>query len=85
MIRCWRLHSPLAIEHLFERCHRYHMIIALDPRILLMAHIGRVVACVDGADMIDHRIEREPKVAIGILLLGHERRHIELHGELYER
>lgn len=77
--------SPLAVEHLFERSHCYHMIIALDPRVLLVTHIGRIVAGVNGADMIDDRVQRETKVAIGIVFLGHKGRHIELDGKLNER
>jgi len=61
------------------------MIIALDPRVLLVPHIRRIVAGVDGAHMIDHGVQREPEVAVGVLLLRHKGRHVELHGELNER
>lgn len=77
--------SPLAVEHLLERCHCYHMIIALDPRVLLMSHIGRIVPGIDGAHVIDNGIQGEPKVPIGIVLLGHKGRHIELNGKLNKR
>lgn len=61
------------------------MIIALHPSVLLVAHIRRIVSSVDGAHMVDHGVQGEPEVSVGILLLGHKRRHVELHRELDER
>lgn len=61
------------------------MIIALNPRVLLMPHVRRIVSRVDGAHMIHNGVQREPEVTVGILFLGHKRRHIELDGELDKR
>jgi len=61
------------------------MIIALDPRVLLVPDIRRIVSGVDGAHMIDHGVQGEPEVPIGVLFLRHKWRHIELHGKLNER
>lgn len=60
------------------------MVVTLDPAILLVAHVRRVVASVQRAHVVDDGVQGVGKVAEPVTLLGHERGHVQLRRERYE-
>lgn len=77
----FRCASPFRIQNLLKRSPRDHVIIALVPEILLLAHVGRVMAHMYGtSDVIYHSkqgvsvVGRDRKRR---LRAAHERRHVQ--------
>lgn len=79
-------HIALAVQHLLQRGSRDNVIVALHPHVLLVAYVGRVMARLQRSNVIDDRVERIPEIAVAVVVvvLGHERRHIEFGGKRNE-